>query len=175
MKTTTHVIGSFQVTSGELVIIDPCYSDIERLGTVIPNAVKGLWLVQVEALVVEGESGYRTASLKAMLEGAVYDHVRFIDNLGVDSGTLGIFDLDIHPQFLDNYVDQGDWCTSLFELTRGDMPVGVLPGGVVSSSGFGDGGYAATLFENVAGQVVGIEITFIDEGELRNWEANWNF
>lgn len=175
MKTFTQPLATFQVTCGELALVDPCYSDVENYGAIVDDVVNGTWVAEIDAIKVKHEKGHRTAKLRAMLEGSNFDYVTFVDQLCVDSACFGIFDLAVHPQYSEKDITQDDWSMRLFELTRGEFPASVIEGGVTSTAGFGDGSYAATLFKTIDGKIVGVEVTFITEDELRDWEANWNF
>ena len=64
-----------------------------------------------------------------------------------------------------DFNDKNTFYGKVCDLTLSDMQAGTIIGGVVSSSGFGDGGYKASLGKNAAGETVAIEITFIEEGD----------
>lgn len=109
-------------------------------------------------------------------------------DVGVDSGQAGIFD-DAHYQNAEDAINLGfkdtprgscspltAWynlcCTTTCDSweDRVDVPAvsqasniaGVIPFGVVSSSGYGDGGYICFIKRNSDGLVVAIAIQFID-------------
>ena len=58
-----------------------------------------------------------------------------------------------------------DWYEMCCDKTLSNLGAGVIPGGVVSSSGFGDGGYSACFATNDAGEIVSVEINFIEAEE----------
>jgi len=80
--------------------------------------------------------------------------------VGVDSGQAGIFDNSAYPEDADSEgieVFYNECC----ELTLSHEQGGVLfnDDGIVSSSGFGDGGYAAYALKH-GGKTVGLMIDF---------------
>ena len=93
--------------------------------------------------------------------------------VGVDSGQAGIFDASHYRdnsvvpnegyshQFEDEEADA--WYDYCCEITLSDSCAGVLPFGVVSVSGFGDGEYVCDFWKNADGEVVRVEIEFIAE------------
>lgn len=48
----------------------------------------------------------------------------------------------------------------------------MINGGVVSSSGFGDGGYEAFIAKNAEGKVIAVQIVFITEEDLLEEEED---
>ena len=58
------------------------------------------------------------------------------------------------------------WYTYCCNITLVRLQAGVLPYGVVSSSGFGDGGYDCIQYLTARGEVVKVEIVFITEDDL---------
>lgn len=60
-----------------------------------------------------------------------------------------------------------EWYDVCCALTLSDMCAGVLPEGrgVLSSSGYGDGGYTAYRLVNTSGEAVGVKIKFLDHQE----------
>lgn len=90
-------------------------------------------------------------------------------DVGVDSGQAGFYDLEIFKaaKIIDNEGGHGNepWYDSNCRLTL-DKPeqAGVIIGGCVSSSGYGDGGYDCHV-QKVDGKIVSAKIVFIDENE----------
>jgi len=181
-----HVVqlGTFECTSGKLVVSDPCYT----LGTWCMgevDALKGTWTAEVVTSEVE-DWGNRVLSLKA----AHVDHQyrgcnqRADFEVGVDSGQAGIFDKSIYQKdemVPRNFKHEGDiicrdepWYSYVSDFTlREGCGAGVVHKGVVSRSGLGDGGYECMLFKTPAGLVAGIEIVFIpDENESDEEDDN---
>lgn len=91
--------------------------------------------------------------------------------VGVDSGQAGIFDHQIYR--VDEsvigeteFMPEDKWYSSCCDQTLGELGAGVINGGVVSSSGFGDGGYEAFIAKNAEGKVIAVQIVFITEEDL---------
>ena len=59
------------------------------------------------------------------------------------------------------------WYWHCCQITGSRLQAGVLPYGLVSSTGFGDGAYPCTLYCDPAGYIVKVEIEFISGRELR--------
>jgi hypothetical protein len=177
---------SFEVISGELVCSDPCYSlDVWCMG-VVDNVKKGTWVADVERSD-EGDWGNRIA----MLSVRHIDHnsntpleleneLPFVG--GVDSGQFGFFDKDFYRNdesakdlgkynFSPDYDrEEGDqWYRACANLTLDSEQWGVLPNGVVSSSGFGDGSYGVFGEKNAEGEYVAFSVVFIWEDEQDEW------
>jgi hypothetical protein len=72
-------------------------------------------------------------------------------------------------------TNEGDaWYGACCHLTLGEENWGVLPNGVVSSSGYGDGSYAVTGIKNDEGEYVAFCIVFIgNDDEEDNDDLDW--
>ena len=149
-KIESVTLGTFEVTGDKLVVSDPCY----ELGTwcmgMLSNVKPGLWSASI-GVVDTGEFGKRIAILSAFHQDspelqklkacpAPFD-------VGVDSGQAGIFDLNhfqdesvIEDQELTDFGTR--WYTfCCYQTLDGEHHAGLIPFGVVASSGFGDGCY----------------------------------
>ena len=88
----------------------------------------------------------------------------------VDSGQAGFFESEIYRSDSEEFYDE------VCEITLADEAWGVIPNGmgVVSSTGFGDGGYAVFVERGVGkghnGKIASIEIVFIDENMKEKWD-----
>lgn len=147
-KTKTKV---FEVTSGRLVLGDPCYETNPTF-----KARKGLWT----ARVVKGDKGFWGERVQRVF----VHHVDFDpsdtsirvkrQNFSVDSGQAGVFDKNSYGG--EEFYDQ--CCKST--LTK--KQYGFLRNGFVTSSGYGDGCYFAKIHK-ISGEAVCLEIVFIIE------------
>lgn len=164
-------LGTFEVESGRLMISDPCYHKGTWCQGELKNVRNGSW----NATVVEtneGEWGVRCAELiathvNAPNIGRIWAK-QDID-VGVDSGQAGIFDSE-HYRLNDDendYEYQGDkltpndpWYCMCCDRTLNSPGAGVIPFGVVSSSGFGDGSYRCFVREE-NDEIVAVKIIFI--------------
>lgn len=156
-------LGTFTLHSDTLRITDPTYDkNVWCSGTVGP-CVQGIWDA---AIVYHDDSmmGRRVAMLCAKAQDAelgfdVFDgicvggtHFEYKKpwkmcafEVGVDSATCGIFD---------DAVYEPD--ASLVRVADN-----VLSNGVVSHSGYGDGGYRAFALKDAQGKVCAVAVSFI--------------
>jgi len=158
-------LGTFEVTSGELVVSDPCYSLGTWCAGTIIDVKNGEWEAKVENRD-EGLWGSRCAELVAYHTDHQFNHgpwEKASFDVGVDSGQAGIFD----KPFFNSHDEYGgfndNWYEEVCQITLKDPGAGVLKGGVVSSSGYGDGGYDAFAAKDSNGAVVAVKIVFIPE------------
>ncbi len=171
-------LGTFELTQPIMRISDPGYNrDVWCSGTV-ENCKAGTW----EAAVFvrdEDQFGDRMGVLAARHAetGPKFSLINRKSNsgkggwsecpfeVGVDSGQAGIFD-DAHYQdndIFDTPAKSGygdEWYNHCCDITFSRLPAGVLPYGVVSSSGFGDGGYYAMQHTDADGEIDGIYVVF---------------
>jgi hypothetical protein len=172
MRTMQREVGKFEVKSGILVVTDPCYGRGTWCMGSLDNVKKGQW-EGYALLSDEGEWGKRVAELvihhtdRALLSEDM-DTAEEI-SVGVDSGQAGFFDDSIYPASKDEQGDYGDLSTfygRACEATGSACGAGIVDGaGIVSSSGFGDGGYRCWTKRDAAGQVIGAKIVFIGDEE----------
>ena len=176
-------IGTFTVTSGKLVVSDPCYT----LGTWcmghLDKVRNGKW----KASVIHSDEaswGNRIAEVTAWIgrkpgHAAAWEKCAF--EVGVDSGQAGIFDSNHYRRDADakGYKYTGEdgpivpdepWYSMCCDQTQTVNSAGVVPGGVVSCSGFGDGGYDAFVLKDKSGKIVAVRIVFIGADEVEDAE-----
>ena len=185
---TRRFLGEFE-TNGELHVSDPCY-DLD-LGPMLTDTVEvkpGKWLAWVE-VSDEGRWGKRVSHLYASHISravSVYDPwgESIHDQIAVDSGQAGFFDPAHYRRDGDatGYAwptgEEYEWLRKMSETdpwyamccaktTRADA--GIVPGGCVSSSGFGDGTYLLFAQQDEAGVTDALLLEFIspdeDEGD----------
>lgn len=170
-------LGTFEVSSGILVVSDPCY----ELGTwcqgILENVKNGIWKGYI-AGIKDNEWGARVSKLFAShiehtIPGNFFPERTDID-VGVDSGQAGIFDKKHYHGKEDDYGD-GGWYDLCCNITLSKEGAGIVEGGIVSSSGFGDGEYVCDIARNKDGQIIGVQITFIDEEDMEeNYSHEYN-
>lgn len=167
----TILLGSFLVESGVLVISDPCYEPKVWCRGELSNVCNGPWYASV-AKTDEGSWGPRVAALIAYhiaceipIDDPRWKLTKI--NVGVDSGQAGIFD---KTHYQDDAVAEGQpkrkgiaesdpWYAMCCEQSNSEAGAGVVPYGVVSSSGYGDGSYDCFIVED-AGEVIAVKIDF---------------
>lgn len=153
MKTAVEC---FKIKSGTVACSDPCYGTPD----VKVAAKNGEWVAHVETSD-EGSWGKRVS--KILVHHAEFSPVgnRYqmeSHTIGVDSGQAGVFDGEICDGDDQSFYDR---CC---KATLSKKGYGYVPGGFVSSSGYGDGGYECLVYKK-NGLAVGIEVTFIDHDE----------
>ena len=179
----------FEVTSGKLVCSDPCYSIPTWCQGIVENVKNGVWVTDIDKKDM-GDWGERIASLFVVNKEALDKNPNIAWEVfseeplnfagGVDSGQFGFFDFAHYRNdesakelkkyhFSDDYdKEAGDeWYRACCDLTLGSEQWGVLPNGVVSSSGFGDGSYDVFGYKDAYGEYVAFAVVFIydDEGD----------
>jgi hypothetical protein len=173
-----YEIGEFTNESGTLVVSDPCY----ELGTwcagQLENVATGNWKAYV-IRTDEDSCGVRNAELHIYHESVQNLKAELFNvwerssiHVGVDSGQAGFFDL---PKYRNDNVassskflsaerqeDEGEkWYSACCDQTLDTkLSCGIIDGGVVSSSGYGDGGYGLYTAEG-DGRTVAAKIIFI--------------
>jgi hypothetical protein len=156
----TKDMKTFEVKSGKVVISDPCYTRDTWCQKVLDNVKNGEWIVNTELI------GGRIGTLEAHVSGSNKKTYDYVNDLGVDSGQLGIFDDSIYPtgENTGEYDDKSSFYGKCCDKTLGDEQFGIVDNlGVVSSSGWGDGSYTACLGIDNEGKVVSIFVEFIGD------------
>lgn len=166
-------LGTFDVPAGAtLRVTDPCYEKLVWCAGWVPKAKGGKWHGIVE--YSEGDWGRRVAYLNAQHEDFLRNPSQFDGpfeetfEVAVDSGQAGVFVDEFYPSsHLGDYDDKESFYGRCCEGTLSRTHAVVLREGVVSSSGFGDGGYAAQTWKDSEGNVVAVRIDFgvIDDPE----------
>lgn len=144
-------VGSFEVNSGKIIISDPGYH-IEK----IFEAMNGEW--QADICTAKGCFGENVAGVN--LYNKEYGSMcpEFLGTFGVDSGQLGVYDSEEFKE------DDDEWYEKNSELSCSQEMCGLLKGGFVSSSGYGNGDYKVYCKRDF-GLIVALEIVFIEEDE----------
>jgi hypothetical protein len=170
-------IGTFELTDKNVIISDPCYDVGTWCQGELNNVKTGVW----NAYIKESEDG-SIAELIVCYIGV--NDISKLDNkwnlesftIGVDSGQAGFFQKDKYRNNstsldMPSYFPEKDdrWYGVCCNITLSRQGAGVLEGGVVSSSGYGDGCYDMYTIEE-EGEVVAMKIVFIDEYDGEEFE-----
>jgi hypothetical protein len=151
----------------------------------LTNVLPGEYEVTVER--TDDESwGNRISQLQVVHKD--YTHKNLVWNehseIGVDSGQAGVFcestyrndTVDIETPESDFHIvfdGEGEkWYEKMCKFTLSGQGWGSYETGVVTSSGYGDGGYPLEIIEE-DGKIVGMRITYIfpdDEEEDEEWD-----
>jgi hypothetical protein len=179
----------FEIKSGKAVLSDPCY----ELGTwcqgVVDKVKNGEWRADVfytpegrwgnrVAALISYHKDYPTTTNDIQADGKLLDF-----DGGVDSGQFGYFDFDgyrkddsiigvarLCPNHGDIICEDEPWYSMCCDRTINDDSWGVLPLGVVSSSGYGDGSYPTYGIKNNKGEYVGFTTIFIAPDDMEDDE-----
>lgn len=179
-----EILGEFELTGPIMRVSDPCYERDVWCSGVLNDCVVGTWEA-AKSVVDEGPWGERVEALLVRAENCPhgFDDLKELfleakDNwseadfeVGVDSGQAGFYD-DAHYQDVHefdgwpaaaNYYGS-DWYDHCCEITMKDSAAaGVIPHGVVSCSGYGDGGYYCLYHKNQDGMIDMSIIVFLEE------------
>lgn len=178
-------LGEFEVTGSRLFASDPAYAepsaDAPGLMADLKNVRAGTWRatainfeagpkdVRCAELVAYHKSHFHPESCKWKPQESV---------VGVDSGQAGFFDPKYaqnssvvpkdyhwHQEIMD---PENRWYSLCCDMTLSDKQAGVIPFGVVASSGYGDGGYACFTCLDKDGKVQGVRMVFISQEDLES-------
>jgi hypothetical protein len=169
-------LGSFQLDSDRIVVADPAYAGDQRARPILSGAASGQWDAWVGKADLE-HAGTRIVELGATRHGVRAFTWAALDSprVAVDSGQAGFYD----PKFVEDTSllppvstwrqppidDNLLWYSYCCEQTASPNLAGLVPHGVVSSAGLGDGVYQL-LESRVDGVLVGIRLIFLKQGEL---------
>lgn len=175
MKPQTKLLGDFQIESGRVFVSDPCYDLDTECAKIVDNVKNGTWIAEIETRTVFGE---RVSKLVCH-----HESVRFPNNLifeviskdiGVDSGQAGVFDVDhfkrdsdaddLIRECKDIICENEPWYSMCCDKTLSKIGAGIIPFGVVSSSGMGDGCYVCEAAKQ-SDEIVAIQVNFLEEEE----------
>jgi hypothetical protein len=173
---------TFEIKSGKAVLSDPCYDlDVWCMG-IIDKVKNGKWVADTYHV---NSWGRRVAVLSAHHIDHKLDPLEIQEegellpfDGGVDSGQFGYFDFDGYrkdetilgveriakdPQHI--ICADEPWYSMCCDRTLTGDNWGVLPLGVVSSTGYGDGSYPTYGIKNAEGEYVGFTTIFIAEDD----------
>lgn len=177
-KNETITLGTFKVSSGKLIISDPCYGyeeeNSEGLQAILKPAKQGNW----------------SAAISYNEEEVVHHLVVFWGNtepeeewipidqlIAVDSAQAGIFDLthfDNDEKIIDEvenvYDIEMDDDVSIYyvaccDAVASEQQGGIVPGGAVAMSGYGDGLYQVYIKQDETREIVSVMIDFLESDD----------
>ena len=173
-------LGAFEITSGKAHISDPCYELCTWCAGTIEPVKNGVWHSYV-VRIDKDDWGIRCAMLVAYnTENGKVNHEdsRFEKQwfkVDVDSGQAGIFDAEHFkddesvkgcsrvsdsPPICEEEPFYSICCDRTCDRTLSDIGAGVIPYGVVSSSGCGDGSYDCYAIRDDDNEIIAICIDF---------------
>lgn len=178
MADNVHYLGSFNLDENKLVISDPSIP-LKETNNLISPVKTGKWNAYVgkrEFVFGDGKRGERCTRLNVYHESLSPDKISGIEwekgqfDIGIDTGQVGVFSPKVfrNDDILDNKpkFDTNDpWYDMCCDITLGNNKAGVVKGGVVSSSGFGDGYYDFKYSTDSDDNINAVTIIFIGEEE----------
>jgi hypothetical protein len=156
---------TLEITSGEIVVSDPCYTETETGPHVsVLKAKNGTWKFWVEH-EDGGSWGNRVSALcgqHGSSPGNAYYHVQ---NVSVDSGQMSVSDLDFFKAHIsEREYGTEDFYGSICDITINESSnAGKYGQTFASSSGYGDGSYPLYVDSNKYNEVTAIRVVFIDD------------
>jgi hypothetical protein len=175
---------TFEVISGNIVISDPSYKiETTSWESGVVKARNGIWIT--DKLMV----GNEIKEICAYNNDAAINDPGLISELfhapplpfinGVDSGQLVYFDGKYYRD--DNSVNKpstdesGDqWYRVVSNITNSKEQFGVLPNGVASITGYGDGAYVTQAIFDKDKLCIGLRTEFIKDKYLEDDDDWWN-
>lgn len=179
-KTKVLNLGTINL-NGKVYAIDPCYSIDTWCMALIKNIKKGKYhcfATQSD----EGDWGKRISELtivhdehKESIDSLMWEMTDF--SIGVDSGQAGFFDEKYYEKYhkgadVDDNAEDSQWYNRVCNITlNGDWCGTIDDKGVVSESGYGDGGYDVfAVYDDDS--IVALKIVFISDWEDEDDEEN---
>lgn len=165
-----QTVGNFTVESGALIVTDPCYQvDEEDLQIILSNVKNGKWTAcitytdeeVVKSLVVfygdKKPSGKWHESQKTITvdsaQAGIFDLAVFGRDEAIQYKVKNVYDIEIGECGTKYYV-------ACCDVVASDAQGGVVPGGAISMSGYGDGIYEVKVKYNTSKEVIGVLINF---------------
>lgn len=181
-KPKTKKLGEFQITGSDVVVSDPCYGDDVWCKGELHNVQSGTWEAEIRT-GAEGRVAKLYVNLKGFKRGRIWEEAGF--TVGVDSGQAGVWDkscyrthqaeneslISSHWKSMVEREEKDEKGSGVFyatacSLTCGDdngatQKAGVMKGGAVSSTGYGDGSYTCYFQKDKRGFISAICIQFM--------------
>ena len=168
--------------SDRVRVSDPCYDNDVWCKTTVDNVLPGIYNVEVEKSD-EGSWGNRVSRLTVLHESVIDNgNLEWYEDgadIGVDSGQAGIFcestyrndevaasittpDVNFSlGEYRKDKESGEEWYEKMCKFTLSEQQWGSYDTGVVTCSGYGDGGYPLELVEDKDGKIVGMRVTYI--------------
>jgi hypothetical protein len=167
-------IGSFNVTSNELTISDFCYAYNSKSGyrTTALNGKYNVYIKQlaesnnfcsgrVSELIVLHEDINQTATLCDLQINSSNDIT-----VDVDSGTMSISDSDYYKRTHETEEIEDEYYNKIIiNQLDNNKAITFDNNGCCSDSGFGDGSYPVTLYQDENKNIIGVKVAFIEDVE----------
>lgn len=148
---TVCPVGEFVVSSGKLVVSDPCYKRGTWCSGVIAPVKNGTWRATIE-ITDEGRA------LTAQCEKPVGEMEAAPFEVGVDSAQAGIFCDSVYPSSKNPNPEFYERCCDATQT--GSESAGIVMGRGVAASSQDDGSYSAFVGRDKSGAAVAVRIEF---------------
>lgn len=176
--------GSFELKTQHLVVSDPAYMPGTWCMGVLEPCKKGTWVVALQygdfSEDIDGKhhEDWRNMCIRVRHTDYEFDDFPPFDDaekeldmkIGIDSGRCGFFDgafyrnqETVPEQYHDGKYGEDRWSNLCLDGIMNEERGTVLPFGVISESGFGDGRAGLYFGRNDQGLIVSAELVFIDE------------
>lgn len=171
MKYESKYIGKFHLNSGKVLVTDPCYDkpyydENDHCSLVVSNVKNGEWKAYVEY-----EMG-RVSSLRIRYGDPNYrgrlassTPMTLIGKALVDSGQCGFYDLAEYPNDSGDYYDEKSFYRNVCDQVGLGERAATFKNGAFSMSGCGDGGYNVYQQTNTKGEVVALDLLYMEDEE----------
>jgi len=189
-KRPIHVVGGFTLESTTMRVSDPLYDKSVWCSGIIEDCIPGQWTGAVSyidnkffghrvSMLMAAAEEYADAAFEVFSKITVNEKTGRITvprslyladiDVGVDSAHCGLFD---DGSYQDNTSITGmpepveiwsesRWVNQCFDVAKNEDKAGVMPNGIISESGVGDGSYYAYAWKNNQGQVSGVVVVFL--------------
>ena len=154
-KLAEVLIGHFRVSCGSLTVCDPSAMDDEIRR--VDNVLNGDWqgLVSTKNELPYGNCvAFLIAETKGGKPATPWERQHF--KVPIEAGMASIGDTDAFVAV----ADTDGWLNRCLKLTDRRSQAGIFEGGIVSSSGYGDGYYACYARRDEDGKVVSVMLDF---------------
>lgn len=167
-------IGQIEIKSGRIFGTDPCYDKDTWCTVTINNCKNGKYNSYIDKK--DGRiSKLFIVHVDHDNEDGTRDFNDMVGNGGVDSGQFGFFDFDSFPkEGLGEHNDINSVYRKICEGTCSSNQYSIDTNYVVSSSGWGDGGYDVSVMYGNNEQVVGILVDYIHDDNYDDYEPDYD-
>lgn len=169
-ETVITKVGQIQL-GNKVMVSDPCYEVCVWCQGILSDVKPGVYNCYIDRGARWGIRNYRLIVAHSSLDiNSVNCHELQDFEVGVDSGTAGIFDYQYyreHHNINDEEpdTDQETWYDAyVCDVSEDDVFI-CDNKGVWSSSGYGDGGYDCYVQRNEVGEIIAMEVIFISDDE----------
>ena len=170
-KNETITLGTFQLTTDKIIVSDPCYpydeEEMEDLQVLLMLAKRGEWSVTVLRTIVafwgntepEGE-WIRTDQMITVdsAQAGIFDFTFFNNDAKLNTELENVYDIEMNEDVSKYYV-------ACYDAVASEQQGGIVPGGAVAMSGYGDGLNEVYIKQDASGEIISVMIDFLGDEE----------